>query len=503
MILKFMNIQQASFYLWVLALFLCLVAPSLLSDGMFVDGVTYAAISNNLAHGMGSFWDLHYTQTLYPHFHEHPPLAFGLQGLFFSWFGSSYLVERFFSLATFLFTGWILVLTWNRITGGRWTGLGWLPLLFWITVPLVSWAASNNLLENTMMIFTSLSVFFIFQSRVSHRILFLCLAGVSLFLGTLTKGFVSLFTLTLPAWMWIFGKAYPIRRAATDTMIFVLTLLLPFLVIFLIMPESLESLRAYLETQVLNSLRNVRTVDTRFYIVWRLFLELLPGLALIGLLYIVTGKRDLERARGSMARILIALGLSGVLPVMISLKQRGFYIQATFPIFALALAILAAPRVQYLVDKLKTGSRGEAVIRIGAPLLLLVSIFLNSLQINRIGRDWELIGDIRKIIATVPRGSNLAVSKELWENWALHAYLQRYAGISLDSDRQVSAPYLLKSKGADGELPEGYIKDAVELNGYKLYTRAVIRKNGETTGKDLSNSLFARRIVIPVHLSGL
>lgn len=51
-----------------------LLIPTLVQDGMFLDGITYSAISRNMANGIGSFWHPHYTETLYPHFNEHPPL---------------------------------------------------------------------------------------------------------------------------------------------------------------------------------------------------------------------------------------------------------------------------------------------------------------------------------------------------------------------------------------------------------------------------------------------
>ena len=64
------------FLLAVVALFIIISAPLLLANGMFMDGTMYASISRNLAQGLGSFWKLYFSATLYPEFHEHPPLAF-------------------------------------------------------------------------------------------------------------------------------------------------------------------------------------------------------------------------------------------------------------------------------------------------------------------------------------------------------------------------------------------------------------------------------------------
>ena len=63
------------FYITILALFIGIISPFMFTDGMFMDGLYYACISRNLALGIGSFWDLEFTETLGKHFHEHPPLA--------------------------------------------------------------------------------------------------------------------------------------------------------------------------------------------------------------------------------------------------------------------------------------------------------------------------------------------------------------------------------------------------------------------------------------------
>ena len=70
-----------------------IVAPSLFSDGMFADGVDNATIARNMANGLGDFWQPHHTNVIAPEFYEHPPLAFGLQSIWFRLLGDSiYLV---------------------------------------------------------------------------------------------------------------------------------------------------------------------------------------------------------------------------------------------------------------------------------------------------------------------------------------------------------------------------------------------------------------------------
>ena len=86
--------NNTPFWLLLIGLFLILVSKNLLTEGMFLDGVTYACISRNMACGLGSFWSPSYTQTIGHVFHSHPPLAFGLEALFFKVLGDHWWVEK-------------------------------------------------------------------------------------------------------------------------------------------------------------------------------------------------------------------------------------------------------------------------------------------------------------------------------------------------------------------------------------------------------------------------
>jgi 4-amino-4-deoxy-L-arabinose transferase-like glycosyltransferase len=163
---------------------------------MVMDGTLYACIARNLAEGIGSFWQLHFSDTLFSVFHEHPPLAIAMESLFFKFFGDSIFVERFYSFITLLVTTGLIVLIWKELTGNFRTG--WMPLVLYFSVRKVTWAFANNMLENTMVIFTCLSVLFYLKSLRKQSVLFLMLSGLAVFLAFLSKGFTSLFVISLP-----------------------------------------------------------------------------------------------------------------------------------------------------------------------------------------------------------------------------------------------------------------------------------------------------------------
>ena len=76
-------IASRPLFVIVIGTFLTLCGAQLFSDGMFMDGLAYAALSKNMAIGYGSFWYPHLSDTLWNEFHEHPGLGLWLQSLFF------------------------------------------------------------------------------------------------------------------------------------------------------------------------------------------------------------------------------------------------------------------------------------------------------------------------------------------------------------------------------------------------------------------------------------
>lgn len=274
-----MKIKQFPFYLIAVAIFLIMVSPTMFSDGMFMDGLWYAAIAKNLANGVGGLWDLQLSKTIYTHFIEHPPFAFWLQAIFFWMFGESFLIERFYSLFMILVTAWAISLIWKNVSGKKYSRFGWLPILFWVSIPLVSWSAANNMLENTMAVFICLSVLFTIKSLKAKRFAFLAISGLMLFLALLTKGFVALFPLSLPFWIYLFNKNKAFKEMFISTFVLIIFTVMPLLFIFVFSQEGATSLFHYFNKQVVGSINNVQTVDSRFFIVSRLFQELLPALA--------------------------------------------------------------------------------------------------------------------------------------------------------------------------------------------------------------------------------
>jgi 4-amino-4-deoxy-L-arabinose transferase-like glycosyltransferase len=460
------------FYLFVAGVFLIIVSPNLFSHGMFMDGLIYSSVAKNMANGIGTFWNPHFTATFMPNFHEHPPLALGLQSIFFRLFGESRLVEKFYSLLMVLIVAIIISKIWKTLH----YKYAWFPLLLWLSTPVVAWACCNNMLENTLTVFILLSVLFYLKSLQNKKHLFLFMSGFMLVLGFLTKGFVAFFPWTFPLIAWFLMRQKSFRMALADTAELVLFTVTPLILLIVFIPEARLSLKTYLDVQLINSLKNVVTVDTRFFILIRLCTELIPAFVLC-FLFIAWGKfrklpLNVLKSNHKQALVFILLGLSGVLPVMVSLKQSGFYILATYPIFAIGFSLLLYPLLETLFCNINYNSKGFLFFKIIAYVIFILGVTFSLSFSTKYNHEKNRIKDIYTIILQVPSGSIINIEPEMFPDWVSHGYFSRFKSISLDPELKNNREYLLvKNEIYSDTLERNYKIIPLNTTVYKLLKR--------------------------------
>ncbi len=460
------------FYLFVAFLFLGLTSVELFSDGMFMDGLLYADMSKNMAEGLGSFWKPHLSNTLFDEFYEHPPLALGLQSLWFRFFGDSIYVERFYSLFTYIIVGYLIVLIWGKLTNDKKNG--WIPLFFWIIISGVTWSAANNMLENTMSVFVCLSVFFYFKSIDNRRFFLIFLSGLSLSLGLLTKGFFCLYIWSIPFFIWLFIRKKKFNHMAVDTFLLISSTIIPIAFLYFFIPAAENNMLNYFNKQVLGSINNTQTVETRFAIV-RMFLErtLLP--MAIGIIVVIIAlkqnvNKKLLKENRKYTLIFLSIVLAGILPIMISMKQRSFYINTVYPLFALGLAYYLYPVLIIAIEKIKAKSKGFKIFKMITLGIVIASVILSLLQINKTGRNKAKIYDSKAIINIIGVNKTINICPQLYSSWSLHGYFNRYGNVSLDKNQKnIHGYYLTVDTCSKNKLNKYYNLVPIKTEKYKLY----------------------------------
>ncbi len=468
-----MQNKNFPFLVITLSFLVFLVLPMLIQDGMFMDGLLYACVSKNLANGIGSFWFPHFSKTMHPFFDQQPPLGFGIQALLFKLLGSSIYVERAYSFLTALLNAALIGILWRMLfkNENEIKKMGWLPVLFWVTIPVCFWAYSNNVLENTMSIFDLLSIIFIVRFFQARSLLLILLSGTFIFLASLTKGIQGMFPLVSIFAGWMAYRNFSFRKMFLYTVILASV---PLGIYFLLLQNDLifQSLSTYLHNRVLNSIQNAAEAENRFYLIYRLLMELLPMIVLTVIIVLLNQKNNKDVPFISFKRNVLfffLIGISASFPLIATLEQRGFYLVTSFPYFAIAMAAVSAPYLSALIEKINLQAGFFKIFRIVSVFLLAGSLIFSFMQIGKASRDKDTIHDIHLIGKEVPGGIVVGGTEDLWRQWSFQEYLIRHYYICLDSKITNTNDYVILESGSTAPDSVKIEKVNIPTRKYHLY----------------------------------
>ncbi|PKP18632.1 MAG: hypothetical protein CVU05_13165 [Bacteroidetes bacterium HGW-Bacteroidetes-21] len=472
--------RNTPFWLFAIAVTIGLTLPVLIQDGMFMDAMLYTSVAHNMSQDFGTFWFPQFSlnnMAGLTSFHEQPPLVFWIQSLFFRLLGDSMYVERFYTFLTLAITAALIIIFWRKINkdNPEIIPTSWLPVVLWITIPVCFWSYSNNMHENTMGIFTLVSVFLLYKAITSegYHILLLIVSGIFIFLATLSKGIPGFFPISVPFLYWLIVRKSSFSKAVVQTVIVTLIPVLIYVVLILI-PESCESLSTYLYKRVLNRINEVPTVDNRFYILGRLFMELLPQIILMAIVVVIARVKKLNtklKPNYKLAGFFMAVGLSSSAPLMLTMVQKGFYFVPSLPFFALGFSLLIAPFMAYWIMKLDIKSLKYKVYLWMGILLLAGALGYTVSRVGHTSRNSEMLHDVYVIGKIIPAKSAVSIPSEMWNDWGLQCYLIRYFSISIDVN--YTRPYFVLDKNISipDSMLTGYTKMNLETQQYDIYAK--------------------------------
>lgn len=450
-------------------LFAVLVLPWLVRDGMFIDGICYAAISHNMSQGWGSFFHPLLSPAEPQGFYSHPPLALYLESIPFKLFGDSFLSERIYCLAMLLLNALGIGLIWRTQKDSSFKSFEWLPLFFWIIIPLVSWSFCNNILENTMAVCTTFAIYFIYLSFNKSQILWLVPAALCIIASIFSKGPPALFPLAFPFIVLLFPTHTPSKNQIAYPFVLILLCLGMFGSLYQI-PELKLYLHQYINIQILPSLQDKTTVvasNDRLHIVMDLISDLLVPLIPVGLFAWFYRKEKLSLSRNRSFIIQQALiGLSATLPLMLTLKQRKFYLLPGMAFFALMLAAWILPFVATALNKLQENIaiKWNRAVYFMLTLTPLALFFL----FGKDSRDHDILQDVRAIKKSIPANSIVSCSEDMYHTYSFHNYMLRYASIGLQFSNDKKYLILPKTSNLDtNDWPYTPINAPLQL--YQIY----------------------------------
>jgi 4-amino-4-deoxy-L-arabinose transferase-like glycosyltransferase len=460
----------------VFAIFCLLVGHNILTVGRNGDGVQYAAVARNLAQGWGTFWAPYFSETIFKIHHEHPPLVYWLQSLFFRLLGDRPYLEGIYGFCIGILILYGTALCWQQVHRNvRARGVGsWWPLFLLISLPVIGYVVQSNLLVMTFVALALFATLFAYLSLMSERLWLghACLCGILVYLGVLAKGPVALFSLAIPAIGSLIFKA-SFAKAAISTAVALTTCTVLFLTTIYTYPESLTFWQSFWQAQVVASLTSARGAShTHFLYVERWLAEMVVPLALVGLLLLLTRVSARLICLNVQARFFLGIALVGTLPFFISRRQHLRYILHAMPFFILSLACATEALAEYVEGRLAHRPPWRPRVAAVATLFMLIALGAMVYRAGAITNRRAFFEDLYyRDDVTLPERIMVSVYPEtmIYDD-LLMTDMQRFFKVSVTPD--MGHDYLLIAKDSGYNVPSDYHKvHQKPTQKYVLYKR--------------------------------
>jgi len=445
--------------LFAFSLYFLLAGHKLMRLGIYGDGVEYANVARNMADGLGSFWKPYHDDFGYRVFHEHPPLVFWFQSLFFRIFGDGPYLEAFYGF----FIG-LLILIW---TGLFWLQVrrdlrypeagSWWPILLLVPLPLFTYILTINRIVNTWTLLAIIAAYLAYLSSVKtrHVVFFSILAGGAIYLGFIAKGPVAFFAFAVPLLAWLTLKAQ-FSRALTATLISLVTFALILLATFYFFPDSIEFWRGFWQAQVMASLTSERgSPRPHWHLLERWISEMIVPF-LIAAVFMFAFKVPFHKIRFNRPALFFLLtALAGSLPFLISTRQHGRYILHAYPFFVLGLAFVTANIAQQIETVLTKKNTMRWGVGIAAAIFSVAALAGMFYIKDQVARRKPFYYDIYlQQIKLPPRIIVSVCPKDIIQQDWLFADMQRFYRSSLTP--KMGRSYLIIAKESNCVVPDGY-----------------------------------------------
>ena len=310
-----------------------------------MDGVYDALLAHNLLHSIGSFWSPQTADYMHPNYWDNPQLSHYFLSLWYKLFGDFYWVERLYSffcaLAQLVLVASVWKIFFSENEGTK--KYYWLPCLLFLVIPLTAWGYANNLLENTMSIFTTSSVivFLLFLRTKKILVLYSVIGGALIFLALLTKGPVALFPLATPFFFIWIEKDFTWKKSFGYMLMQFLAAAILFVFVFS-MDAPKNFLQHYLAVQLMPALNHqTKATGSHFTIFLQLLIALSPLLILSFISFFANRKTTTEnKSLFQIALVFIVIGISASAPIALSAKQNKHYLLPSLPMFVIGFACL-------------------------------------------------------------------------------------------------------------------------------------------------------------------
>jgi hypothetical protein len=266
-----------------------------------------------------------------------------------------------------------------------------------------------------------------------------------MFGALLIKGPVALLPLAVP-WLSMVYDAKKTMKALTTAIVLLMTLTVSFGLMFATNTASVHFFKRYVNQQVLASVTGAREISmSRFHVFTVVGREslvpLLVGGTLAALIYRLR-QTAISSVHSRLFLYYLGIALAASLPLLISAKQKRWYVFPSLPFYAMAIAVVfndAALALERWVDDKK---KIENHIVVSSVITLCMALSLMFVEKNTPRRHKDFHIDFSKENIAIEERKVISVYPvQLATHWTLVANMQRKFRASLSEN--VGQEYLL------------------------------------------------------------
>ena len=243
-------------------------------------------------------------------------------------------------------------------------------------------------------------------------------------------------------------------------------------------PAAWEFLHHYVQRQLWASLTGAREMSrSRWEVLIALSREICVPLLVGGVLTVWSTRLrrsdGWSSAPGHLGLGYLSMAIAASFPLLLSVKQKRWYVFPSLAFYALALAVLWQPAALTLERFLDEHPVWRQRVLLGS--LMLCGLALGTMVTERhaLRRDVALHRDFASAARLLPARAVLSVyPTTLASNWTLVAHMQRFLKVSLTSE--VGQPYLVAT--LDAVLPDAVRRQYAPLPLPHARTYRLFRK---------------------------
>lgn len=459
-------------YLIVVGAFLILIGKSFLSEGNSLVGLENAVLSRHITSSeLYNFWGG--GDNLPAIGRDYMPLGYLMEGWIMQNVSNAPLSEKIVSVLLFVLCSFLIVYIWH-LADKPWR-TGWIPLAFWLLVPIVSQSATQNLIELPHTICTLLALsaqIKLYTYRYTFirnnpgapgkqmwrtSVLLNLSTALWLSLTFFFKGFASFYVFLFPCVVWLFSM----RESPGSPLKSLFFIALGFTTCVgatcLLSPTARYLIAEYMSYR-LESWSHPSNILLNGRMYWIAISQMSLGFGVLLIVWLVSMGRgkygtymtywkhrdeltasEYENVR--KAYIFFTSAILGIFAVLFDQHPHPYSLLPSLPMVAFGCAFVAHNSIIRLTEK--SSDITNSVLAIIAVVTITIGLVHNFSHIGSYSHDQDVMTDLHLILPVLDEGSTVSVTPELYVNDGARSYFLRYKNITFDT--HLVHPYLLSN----------------------------------------------------------